>query len=278
MSQQHQQSSRLRVILVFEYCLLEWLPQVSYRKLIESLLRTVNKAEPQMPELYRLHYAPDNASLIVRLVLLELDVPFESILVDRKEQQQKSSRYLKINPAGLIPALETEDGILFETGAILLWLSEKYGTMAPQPGSTERADFLKWMFYVSNTLHANLRMHFYPQQYIDTDQTALMAKCETNLTRSLQLLEAVAGEGHSWLNGDTPSVLDFYLAACLRWMHLYATKNGTWFSLANWPNLFALCAKLDHRQSVLAASPIEGFKEKPFTDPQPVTPQKGSAL
>ncbi len=32
---------------------------------------------------YRLHYAPDNASLIVRLALQELGVPFTTLLVDR---------------------------------------------------------------------------------------------------------------------------------------------------------------------------------------------------
>lgn len=227
---------------------------------------------------YRLHYAPDNASLIIRLVLLELGVPFESVLVDRSVQQQKSPDYLKLNPAGLIPALETDNGTLFETGAILLWLSETHKAMAPSPGSPERAGFLKWMFYVSNTLHPNLRMHFYPDQYTDVEPAALRRGCEANLTRSLELLEKTAGEGHSWLNAQIPSVLDFYIAACLRWMHLYATKNGKWFVLTDWPNLSALCTRLDHRASVKEASPVEGFAPKPFTNPQPVTPLEGSAV
>ena len=32
---------------------------------------------------YRLHYAPDNASLVIRLVLEEMGLPYETVLVDR---------------------------------------------------------------------------------------------------------------------------------------------------------------------------------------------------
>lgn len=228
---------------------------------------------------YRLHYAPDNASLIVRLALLEMGVPFEDILVDRRKQEQSSEDYLRINPAGLIPALETDQGTLFETGAILLWLSEQHNALAPAPSSEERPDFLKWLFYISNTLHPNLRMHFYPGKYIKAGQeTALRDGCRANLTKSLTLLEAEAGQGHSWFNSASPSVADIYLAACLRWMDLYTNRDRPWFTLSDWPNLTTLCKKLDRRASVLAASPIEGFAPNPFSNPQPVTPLAGAAV
>ena len=83
--------------------------------------------------LLRLHYAPDNASLCIRLALLELDLPFEAVLVNRSIRAQKSAPYLALNPNGLIPVLETPDGPLFETGAILLWLSDTYGGLMPGP-------------------------------------------------------------------------------------------------------------------------------------------------
>jgi len=45
-----------------------------------------------------LHYAPDNASLIVRIVLEELALPYETVLVDRSASAQSSDAYLKLNP------------------------------------------------------------------------------------------------------------------------------------------------------------------------------------
>ena len=97
---------------------------------------------------YRLHYAPDNASLIIRLALEELELPYETVLVDRARTAQQSAEYLALNPNGLIPVLETPHGALFETGAILLWLADTEGKLAPPPESAARGNFLKWLFFV----------------------------------------------------------------------------------------------------------------------------------
>ena len=42
---------------------------------------------------YILHYAPDNASLIIRLALLQLGFPFETHLVDRRIKEQSSEAF-----------------------------------------------------------------------------------------------------------------------------------------------------------------------------------------
>ncbi len=44
-----------------------------------------------------LHYAPDNASLCVRLLLDEMGTPYCTKLVDRSLQAQKSESYLKMD-------------------------------------------------------------------------------------------------------------------------------------------------------------------------------------
>ncbi len=123
--------------------------------------------------MYTLHYAPDNASLIVRLALLELGQPFRTRLVDRRARQQDSAAYRRLNPAGLIPVLETPDGPISETGAVLLWLVDRHGALGPGPGDPGRGGFLKWLFFLSNTLHADLRMIFYPGQYAPGAEAAL---------------------------------------------------------------------------------------------------------
>ena len=82
---------------------------------------------------YRLHYAPDNASLIIRLALEELGQPFETILIDRRGGALDTAAYRSLNPHGLIPVLETPDGPIFETGAILLWLADRHGALGPGP-------------------------------------------------------------------------------------------------------------------------------------------------
>ncbi|MDE0851541.1 glutathione S-transferase N-terminal domain-containing protein, partial [Yoonia sp.] len=101
-----------------------------------------------------LHYAPDNASLCVRLLLDEMGTPYRTELVDRSVRAQKSESYLKINPNGLIPTLETPNGPIFETAAILLWLADHTpGTVFPATTDPARGSALATLFWLSNTLH-----------------------------------------------------------------------------------------------------------------------------
>ena len=234
-----------------------------------------------MTEILRLHYAPDNASLIVRLALEELGLQYETVLVDRSTHAQNSPAYLAINPAGLIPALETPDGPLFETGAILLWLSDRYEGLAPSVGSCDRGAFLKWLFYMSNTVHPNLRMSFYPDKYVGEDttcQAALRTQVQANLGKSLSLFESLAAENHSWFSTQAPSSLTLYLAAILRWMALYPQGQTDWFGLTDWPNLSAIARNLETRDSVAALCAAEGMEPAPFTRPTAPNPPEGVAL
>ena len=232
-----------------------------------------------MQQRYRLHYAPDNASLVIRLALLELGQPFETVLVDRSSRQQESAGYRQLNPNGLIPVLETPQGAIFETAAILLWLADRHGQLAPAPVSAERADFLKWLFFASNTLHADLRQLFYPEKYIGPDaglQQALRAGMKQRLEVHLDILNQARAT--RWPGGDTLSVLDLYLACQLRWMALYpADQDRSWFDLTHFPALHAMARRLETRDSTCAAITAEGLGDTPFTRPSHPTPPEGSA-
>ncbi|MDF1709848.1 MAG: glutathione S-transferase family protein [Paracoccaceae bacterium] len=233
-----------------------------------------------MTHRYRLHYAPDNASLIIRLALEELHLPYTAVLVDRKAQAQRSAPYLALNPHGRIPVLETPDGAIFETGAILLWLADRHGGLCPAPDHPDRGDALKWLFFLSNTLHAELRMLFYPEIYIGPDpahHAALRDGLRASLAAHLARLEAVAGAGHAWLNADTPTVLDLYLAACLRWIALYPRDRAGWWDRDAAPHLARLCARIEARPASRACAMAEGLGELPFTLPDYPIPPEGSA-
>src|SRR6056297_574299 len=167
-----------------------------------------------MTQPFRLHYAPDNASLIIRLALEEMGQPYVTALVNRAAREHESPAYRALNPNGLIPVLETPDGAIFETGAILLWLADRHGALAPSLGSGERAAFLKWFFFLSNTLHPALRCTFYPGQYVGNDpnaQRALRRHMQAEIARHLANLSREAEQGLAWMGGPEPSIMDYYL-------------------------------------------------------------------
>lgn len=224
---------------------------------------------------YRLHYAPDNASLVIRLALDEIGLPYETSLVDRAARAQKSPDYLALNPAGLIPALETPDGVLFETGAILLWLADRHRHGAPAPDAPDRGDFLKWLFYLANTVHPTLRMSFYPGQYLGHSAGDLCAAAQARFGAQLDILEARA---LPWFGPDRLSVLDPYLACLMRWRALYPARAGAAYDPRRWPRLFALLARMEDSPATRAAIAAEGMGPHPFTAPDYPDPPEGSAL
>jgi len=233
-----------------------------------------------MTQPLRLHYAPDNASLIIRLALNELGVPFETALVDRRVNAHKSVEYQRLNPAGLIPVLETSEGPIFETGAILLWLADRHNALAPGPSDPERGALLKWLFFISNTLHADLRLTFYPGLYVGPDgdmQSALRTTTQSRLRHHLSLLEDLAAQAPGWFSAKKPSILTLYTACLLRWMALYPSNGDrSWYRLSDTPNLKDILTTLEARPSVLLARKAEGLGATPFTNPHYATPPEGS--
>ncbi|WP_296425119.1 glutathione S-transferase family protein [Yoonia sp.] len=222
----------------------------------------------------RLHYAPDNASLCVRLALEELDLPYEAVLVDRAARAQKSPTYLALNPNGLIPVLETPQGAIFETGAILLWLAEQRGAQMPAIDAPRRGAALQWLIWLGNTLHPTQRMLFYPAQYTDGDSAALRTMTRARLTAQFDMLQAARDA--DWLDVNAATAQGCYLAPLLRWPALYGGATD-WFELARWPRLRTFAQRFEERPAAQRAAVAEGLGQTPFSAPQPCNPPEGSA-
>ena len=173
----------------------------------------------------RLYWSPDSANLVVRMALHELALPYEAVLVDRAAGGLRRQPFLALNPQGLLPVLVVpeQDAPLFETAAILLYLAEREGGLAPAEPAA-RGRLLKWLFFLADTLHADLRILFYAERYtVDpVGTTALRAGIRGRLDAHLVLLDrAIAASGGPWLLGRELTVLDLYLAAAVRWAQLY---------------------------------------------------------
>lgn len=231
-----------------------------------------------MTDTYALHFAPDNASLVIRIALECLDLPFEALLVDRRVQAQRSAAYLALNPLGMIPALETPDGPLFETGAILLWLGDRHAGLLPPAGAPTRGDALKWLFFLSNSLHAGLRQMFYPQTYIEpVHSDALRAGLAPRIRADFAQIDRLAASGTCFGTGDCLG-LDIYAACLFRFAQLYpAALPKSWVQAQDYPALLALCANLERLPAVNAAQTAEGLGPAPFTNPIHASPPIGSA-
>jgi len=87
----------------------------------------------------------------VRLLLAQLDIPFERVEYDIDAGETRVPAFLhQVNPNGRVPVLELEDGTMLpESDAILFYLAEN--TPFLPEGRLERAQVLCWMFFEQYT-------------------------------------------------------------------------------------------------------------------------------
>ena len=82
----------------------------------------------------------------VSILLEELDVDYEVHPINITQGDQNSPAFLKISPNNKIPAIIDRDNdmSLMESGAILVYLAEKYGKFLPKD-SIARAEVNEWL-------------------------------------------------------------------------------------------------------------------------------------
>ena len=87
---------------------------------------------------------------IVKWYLEEIGVPYEFVTLDMQAGAHLQPDYLEINPIGKVPAIADGDFKLWESGAIMLYLAQKYGKM---PETLEQqAQVVQWVMFANATL------------------------------------------------------------------------------------------------------------------------------
>ncbi len=223
--------------------------------------------------MYVLHFVPDWASLVVHLALEELGQPFRLAEAGEDPAARAAPAFRRLSPTGRIPALETPDGPMFETAAILLWLADRHGALAPAPESPERAAFLSWLLLAATTLHPAVLALLHSEEPAGPEAAAAVARRASAEVRDrLDLFEALATgpAAPSWLSpSGPPSVLGLYLSMLRRWAAAFAPEPDLCVPVAAHPALSAIAAGIESRPAARRVAAREGLPLDFLTDPRP---------
>ncbi|MEB2285294.1 MAG: hypothetical protein B6D46_12725 [Polyangiaceae bacterium UTPRO1] len=98
----------------------------------------------------KLYHAQLTRSVRIVWLLEELGVAYELVAVPFKPPR---SSFEQDTPAGKFPTLDDDGMVMFESGAILEYLIEKYGRgrLAPPIGDPERGRYLQWVHFAEAT-------------------------------------------------------------------------------------------------------------------------------
>ena len=171
--------------------------------------------------MYKLYARKNAGSTAVEVLLAVLDVTHEIVDVEKTATGGAPDWFLRVNPRGEIPALELPDGSLMtESAAMMIHLADAHpeAGLAPAVGSSERAQYLRWLVYMAAAPYtSDLRM-YYPQRYsIDaTHAEAIKAKAVIDLARDFDFFASEMGAGPFILGGRI-SAADIYVAMLLSW-------------------------------------------------------------
>ena len=210
----------------------------------------------------KLYEFPPTRSIRVRWTLQELGVPFEAVTVNMVAGEHKQPAFLKVNPAGKLPALIDGDLVLTESVAICLYLAEKYPEKGLIPRDLgQRAELYKWVMFAATELEQPLwRMARNQSVYPENRRVpADIANAQHDFAEMAAVLDAHLNS-REFLIGKTVSVADFITAYTLDW----ANEVGL---LGDFPNLKNYIARMYARPK--AAPRIAAAFASLDIDPRP---------
>ena len=134
---------------------------------------------------------------IIQWYLEELGVPYEFVLLDMQAGEHRKPEFLAINPIGKVPAIVDGDFQLWESGAILFYLAQKYGNLPSSP--EEQAIINQWILFGNATLG--------PGIFVEANREREMTKLMTPLNQIF--------EKQPFLLGDELTVADVAVGSIL---------------------------------------------------------------
>ena len=148
----------------------------------------------------------------------ELCIPYQVVTVDFSKAKRFSEDFLKISPLGKLPVLKLEDGLIYESSAMMQTILDAApeNSLQPERGTFAYAKFLQWLWFSEATLMrpvgevVNHKREFGKKNYIDAVISEMQGRVEKCL--AVLNLELVSKE---YILGGTFSAADISLGYTL---------------------------------------------------------------
>ena len=139
----------------------------------------------------------------ISVLLEELAVAYQVHVIDFDNNEQKSEDFLAINPNGRIPTIvdtDADDFAVFESGAIMIYLADKFGAFLPTE-TKARSRVIQWLMFQMGGVgpmmgQANVFYRYFPEKL-----PAAIERYQKEVKRLFSVLDGHLAE-HNYLAGD----------------------------------------------------------------------------
>lgn len=173
----------------------------------------------------KLFYVPRTRANRPRWLLEELGVPHELVRLDPTRGDTRTSEHVSRHPLKHVPVLETDEGALFESAAIVLHLADRHG-LIPPVGSFERGLVYQWAFFAMTELEPHCVVYFAEKVHKKTPESELALKAKGRINEAVQVVNAQL-EAREWMLPSGFSVADVILGSVTWWANrMGAVENA----------------------------------------------------
>ena len=125
----------------------------------------------------KLYYTASTCSLATHIVLEEVGADYSTVRIDFATEQQKSAEYLRVNPKARVPALVTDEGVLTETPAMLVYVAQRFpqARLAPMEDPFFFAQIQSFNSYLCSSVHVAHAHRMRGHRWVDADDKASIA-------------------------------------------------------------------------------------------------------
>ncbi|MDO7083658.1 glutathione binding-like protein [Pseudocolwellia sp. AS88] len=186
----------------------------------------------------------------VALFLEETGLPYELIPVDTMKGEQHTTEFRVVNPNAKTPAMEDNGKRIFDSNAILMYLSEKSGELGGKP--EDRGEMLSWLMFIATGLgpFSGQSVHF--NHKAPEKLPYAMNRYRREAARHYDVLEAHM-IGREYIVGDEYSIADISAWGWIDKAMFVLGEPG----LDSYPNLKRWFTKIESRPAVARARNID---------------------
>lgn len=165
-----------------------------------------------------IYHVPGTRSARVIWLCEELDHPYTIETIDFSPEYRASPEWRALNPVGKVPALRDGSLSMFESGAMLEYILERYGDgrLRPGPGTPSAAEYLQWSWFAEATFArplGDMAQHL----FVRPEPERIPAVVDDARKRALLCLDAVTQRlaDRRFLLGETFSAADIMMGYTL---------------------------------------------------------------
>jgi len=167
----------------------------------------------------------------VSIALEELGLPYIVHPIALSKNEQKEPWYLQLNPNGRIPTIvdhDNDDFVVFESGAILLYLAERAGKLMPQD-EKGRSQVVQWLMFQMGGIGPMMGQANVFSRYAPEKIPYAIERYQRECRRLLEVLDKQL-DNQVYLANNEYSIADI---ANWSWVHTYKWSGVSIDGLSN---------------------------------------------